>query len=115
MKKLMAIVLVLVMALSICACGSKSNDAGKYIFSSMESEGQVYNAEDLSALGLDGGSMYIELRTDGTAVISLLGETMEGTWKPGSITIDGDTEEYTIDGKMLTLANEGEKISFEKE
>ena len=60
----------------------------------------------------------IDLDADGNLVFDMFGEVYEGTWEvkdEGVISIDleGDTEDCTVEGDLLTLSRDGDSLIFQ--
>ena len=139
MRKLTALLLALVMALTLAACGgkgaSKTNPAvGKYIGETVLSFDKWVPMDDIYDLGEN----YIELKEDGTGCFMLDGDPTEIDWKldkDGALTLDlsslkessdklvvmaiANTFIQNYEAKTLELSVAGEKIgdgpmSFEK-
>lgn len=95
-KKLAALLLALVMALTLAACGgkggSKTNPAvGKYMGEAVLSFDEWIPMDDVYDLGEN----YLELREDGTGCFMLDGDPTEIEWKlgkDGALTLDRDGE-----------------------
>ncbi len=95
MKKLAALLLALVMALTLVACGggkgsSKTNPVvGKYIGETVLSFGEWVPMDEVYDLG----DNYIELKEDGTGCFMLDGDPTTIAWKldkDGALTLDRD-------------------------
>ena len=117
MKCCLAVLLALCMILCLAACGGpkdngkeKLADVGYYTVTSVSDGEDAFDAEWLALLGAD--EWYLELREDGTGTLNMYDEEMKITWKPGSITMDGETMKYTLKGDTLTLTEDGAEIVF---
>ena len=130
MKRIATIAVVCLFVIAIitgCAGGgSSSSAAGKYVLKTVnglsieegfgEIFGTSFTAEELlEILGIDSFEefMVIELKADGTAVITTGGEDpSEATWKQDgntvSITSEGQTVDCTLNGNELTLSLDNE-------
>ncbi|MDD6023243.1 MAG: hypothetical protein PUC06_03235 [Oscillospiraceae bacterium] len=113
MKKVMALILAMAMLLSLAACGGKAetNDAGKYMLTSMKDGDDVIDLETLQLIGADG--WYLELKEDGTGTLFLGDDDItELKWQDGVLKADGDRLEYTREGDTITLAVEESSLTF---
>ena len=124
-KKLLSLLLVLICALSLAACGGKNSIAGTYKLQSLEMEGMSMDLEEMSdILGIDSDDLNasLSLKEDGSFSLdmSALDESMsvEGTWKStGSgvdLTAEGDTITATVKGDTITLEDSGTSMVFKK-
>lgn len=112
-KKMVAISLVVVMVLCMVACSSKLE--GKYMLESMSYEGMTITADQLASLGM--GDSYLEFRNDGTAVMYFEGESEELTVDQNAKTLtgsDGESVSYKVDGKTITISQDGATLVFKK-
>ncbi len=117
--KILALLLVVVMAMAIVACGSKGREAaGKYTLTKMEEDGEDYTAM-LGLLGMDAKDLYIELKDDGTFVMSIMDKTQEGTGEPSSngvmLTAEGESHEVPLNGNVLRIEEGTSVMEFTKE
>lgn len=115
MKKLTAVLLVLVLVLSLCACGGGSFE-GKYTLKEISS-GEMDSASFealLSIAGMKLSDMTLEVKSDGTAIMNVMGEEESGKWesKDGKYYIDG--VEVNFSGKQIVFEQDGTKMVFEK-
>ena len=124
MKKVFALLLVLVMVIGLCACGDKSEKspasvAGRYYLVSMTEGDMTITIEEYSAmLGID-VEMYIDVRADGTATAKNMdGEYMEMAWGNGQmwpVEEPGETAPCTFSGNTMTVdAGSDGKMVFKK-
>lgn len=107
MKKTLCIILaVLVLAVSLCACGNGSSIEGSWTGSA------------------EGISVTFKFEKDGNGTLSALGglasESFTYTIADGKITItdgDGDADvfDYSIDGDTLTLTAEDEVLTLTRD
>lgn len=106
LKSFAAILMVLTLCLGLMtACGSNS-PVGKWKLSEATAAGVTVDVTELF------GEMTIELKSDGTAIMTAMGETENGTWKQegSKITIEG-SEVKLEDGKLI-MESEGAKMVF---
>jgi hypothetical protein len=125
MKKVFALLLVLVMVIGLCACGDKGGKtpsgnsvAGRYYLVSMAEGDMTISIEEYSEmLGYD-VEMYIDVRADGTATAKNMdGEYMEMAWGNGQMWPVDEPEEKancTFSGDTMTVGMDGEKMVFKK-
>lgn len=120
MKRVLSVTLcaVLILSLALClgACG-KSDITGRYNLKSMEAEGITFDMEKLKQMAGEDAEAYIELRADGTATMSMMGEVAELKYADGQmwpVEDEDDKAPFTIKGNTLTLEQDGLKVIFEK-
>ena len=77
-KKLAAVCMAGVMALSLVACGGATVETGFYKLSSMKQGDQEFTEEQLSAIGTDTNYMVIE--EGGKGFMNMMGVENEITW-----------------------------------
>ncbi len=117
--------MALCVALVGCAGGGTYSDdnaanfKGDWMLSGGTSDGQELDAESISAMEQMGLYVYLQLKDDGTAVVSLFGTNVEGTWAAKdattvTLTLQGDAADATLEGEELTLAVEGDSLRFKK-
>lgn len=111
MKTVLSLALVLVLALSLVACGGTA-PSGKYKFKSMTMEGQTVTAKDLGIEDEDG--MYVEFKDDGTGKLSIAGDDSPFEWKGNVITAEGEKIDFTVKGSQVILKEDGGEMVFEK-
>ena len=129
-KRLLALLLIAVLAFSLAACGGDNNDNsdsgskkeesktvdGKYWLYSMAAEGETVGYETIKLIGMD--SSYLEIKGD-KFVLALTGEEAgEGTHdakKKQLISPDGEAITYTVDGEKVSFTIEGSKLEFVKD
>ena len=123
---LMACVFALCLALVGCGGGGGNNaEANKAAFTGtwnlveLNQDGQVTDADSLETMKALGLEVYVNLNEDGTAVLVMFGETMEGTWEAvsttaGTVTFDDRQTNMTIEDSKLKLEEEGTSLTFEK-
>ena len=105
LKRVLALALVLVMSLSLVACGSSIEGTW-----SVEEDGVkgswTFEDEGKGKMSIGGMSVDFTYETDGdelTITTELMGQKSE------------DTYTYEIDGDTLTLKNDDEKLELTKE
>ncbi|MGM9579273.1 MAG: hypothetical protein ACI3VS_07810 [Evtepia sp.] len=88
MKKFTALCLALLMALTLCACGSSAEEnLGKYTCTSIV----------MGDVDLGGGDEWIELQADGKAVLYMMSQTYNA--------------EYTLEGSAFSLSVDGQAVA----
>jgi len=123
MKKVLALVLVVVMVMSLAGCGGNLPAEGTYEVISMKTDGVEGLTEEykkiISAMGVDNfGTLTI--KGDGKAEMTIYGEKTESlTYDEKSFTgSDGVACSYTYSGNTITLniPSEGHTVemSFKK-
>ncbi len=119
MKRLLAILLAALMALSLAACTSGSNDddpnLGKYMGTRAEYSGMSLALENV----LDGGETSIELKGGGKCTVILGGDSFNGKYALAGedITFTIQREDYvgTLKAGVIRLEFQGMTLVFEKE
>lgn len=117
MKKIIAMLLVVVMAIGLCACGAKIDDAlvGKYTCYGVEGEGILMPADFV----FEDTAFVITLENDGTGSVELDGETAPLTFKveEGVIHIESEGEhlDATVVDGLMEMEMDGVKMLFAKE
>ena len=139
MKRMISLVLaVLFVAAMMVACGDSgpdvsSNPAGKYFVKTINGKSLEDSLnEELKDTGMTiddalkmakvesiNDLMFLELNEDGSAKMVAMGIEMTGTWKQDgsklNITIDGDTQVFTIDGSTIKGTTDDQEYVFEKQ
>lgn len=112
MKKISALCLALLLALSLCACGGSADteSLGKYNCTSI-------SMQDMT---LEGSGQWLELQEGGKATLFVSDQTYTGeyTLADGAFTlnIDGqDAAAGTLEGDTLTIDLLGATLTFVKE
>ena len=123
MKKFVAMMLVVMMALSLVACGGgASSDPAKAIVGSWElddAEGEE-TKQAVALMKMFGMTMVFEFKADGTGTMtSSMGDENEVTEfnyeiNGDQIVIDGSPANFKIDGKKLHIDVDGEMLIFKK-
>ena len=118
MKRLLAILLAALMALSLAACTSGGNDdpnLGKYMGTRAEYSGMSLALENV----LDGGETSIELKGGGKCTVILGGDSFNGKYALAGedITFTIQREDYagTLKAGVIRLEFQGMTLVFEKE
>lgn len=115
----------LCVALVGCAGGGTeggNNDAnfqGDWMLSGGTNDGQELDAVGIKAMEDRGLYVYVQLNEGGSAVISLFGTNMEGTWTAqdaSTVTLEfeGDQLDATLVDGELVMAVDGNSLSFAK-
>lgn len=126
--KMISLVLVLMLAVSLAACGSGSKYAGTYKLESIEQAGISMNVDEfikqMSELaGQDVEfDMTLTLKDDGSMKLSAnaMGEKedLDGSWEEDGnnlkITIDGESQEATYKDGKISMEAQGMKVVFAK-
>ena len=111
MKRLSALFLALLMALTLCACGGGADPAlGKYNCTSIV----------MNDINLDGSGEWLELKDGGKASVYMGGETRSAdyTLEENALTMTIDGQEVgtgTLDNGVLTLEFLDLTFVFEQE
>lgn len=95
------------------------NFQGDWVLSGGSSDGQEIDQASIDSMQQLGMNVYMQLQEDGTAVISLFGSEMTGTWKAkdattADFTLEGDTEEIKIENDELVIAVDGDSLRFKR-
>ena len=124
MKKVISMLLMVAMVFTLVACGSKAPaEAGVYSIETMEIEGEVLDRatiEEFTAFDLDVETVNLddhyslEMKEDGTFSLNFDGDTADGDYGDGKMTIEGEDVEYTYKDGTLTLDLYGMKLGFKK-
>lgn len=117
---------VFALSLALVGCGGGNNEAankaafvGTWDLVEMSQDGQVTGSDDLETLKSLGLEVYVNFNEDGTMVLALFGEPLDGTWEAtsttaGKIEMQGQAIEMTIADSKLTFAQEGASLTFQK-
>lgn len=117
-KRAVCLIMVLVMAMSLCAC-SKDPNCGLYICKNVTVGELTVPASDGATPPFVNGAS-IELKTAGACTVNLDGAQYEGSWKSNDngvvITLEGTESTGTISGNTLNidLYSVGMDLSFER-
>lgn len=104
--------LLLAFCLALVGCAQTDytkNFSGDWKLASVTSDGETANEDDLAMLEAFGMTVGLTLNDDGTLKFTMLGETIEGTWKAKSAT----EAEMTIEGSTVVAKLADEKLSME--
>ena len=88
--------------------------AGKYSLVEMTEGEETYSQEQLKALEVFGLTVSLELNEDKTGKLVLFGEEMNLTYDDKNMYYEGQPAPYKVDGKKVSLEQEGAKMTFEK-
>ena len=127
------IVAALVCAFALCVAlagcsgngdGDNSGDAsaafqGDWVLSGGTSNGQDLDQATIDSMEQMGLYVYAQFNADGSLVLSMFGDQIDGTWTAkdattADITIQNDTEEVKIVDGELTIEAEGNALRFKK-
>ena len=108
-KRVMAMLLLCVMAFSLVACGGSSGGsafAGEWKIESMEAEGMKIEKDMLSMMGMD--DITMKITEDGKVTMNMLGEeeTIQGK-------VDGNKLVLEQDGEVVNLVLNGGKLVWD--
>lgn len=125
--KTISLVLILMLAVSLAACGGGSKYAGTYKLESIETAGISMNVDEFLAQMAPGEdvdfSITLTIKDGGTCKLdaNAMGESQssEGTWKENGsdtldLTIEGDTQQATYKDGKISMDFEGVKIVLAK-
>ena len=113
----------LCVALAGCAGAPAGNDAanfqGDWILTSGTVDGQEATEETLAQAQEMGLSVYLQLNEGGSAVLSVLGTNMDGSWTAKDattveLTFDGSSAEATLEGEELVMQQDGDVMRFKR-
>ena len=113
----------LCVALAGCAGAPAGNDAanfqGDWILTSGTVDGQEATEETLAQAQEMGLSVYLQLNEGGSAVLSVLGTNMDGSWTAKDattveLTFDGSSAEATLEGEELVMQQDGDAMRFKR-
>ncbi|MBO4510612.1 MAG: hypothetical protein J5718_04625 [Lachnospiraceae bacterium] len=113
-KKGLALLLVVVLAMSLCAC-SKDPNCGKYVCKSAKVGDITVAANEVYPNGAS-----IDLQTAGACKVVLDGAEYSGSWKSENsnvtITLEGEESKGTVSGNTLTIDiyDVGMTMTFER-
>jgi len=113
-KRALCMVMVFVLAMSLCACSADPN-CGKYVCKDVKVGDISVSAQEAYPNGSS-----IELKTAGACTIILDGAVYEGSWKSENsnvtITLEGEESTGSISGNTMTIDiyNVGMTMTFER-
>lgn len=128
-KIIAAVVCALALCVALVGCssgnsGDGGNDAaanfqGDWILSGGVSDGEELDAEAIDAMQQMGLYVYLQLKEDGSAVMSLFGTDMDGSWEVKdaatvALSLEGDTADATLQDDELVLTVQGDSLKFKK-
>jgi len=87
-------------------------DVGMYKMVSVIEDGTETSTEDLAALGLE---CSIEIKQDGTGIMTIFGEPIEFTWDDKGWYIGDEYTNYEYNGTTLVFGDEEATFVFERE
>lgn len=111
MKKILCTALIACLLLALTACGV----SGHYAIKEVSYGGLTVSAKDA---GLDADDNYIDMKANGTAVLSLDGDETDMEWKDGQIWAadeEDDKADFEIDDDELIIELNEMEMVFEKE
>ncbi len=111
MKKITAMLLVLVMVFALCACGGQKGPNGTFKLTGLEMNGEDYS-EYLSMLGYDQYS--ITFNSNGTGTLDAGGSSISFTWDSSNLDDGTDKIPYTFSGNSVSIETSGVKMTFTK-
>ena len=82
-------------------------------------DGQEATEETLAQAQEMGLSVYLQLNEGGSAVLSVLGTNMYGSWTAKDattveLTFDGSSAEATLEGEELVMQQDGDVMRFKR-
>ena len=111
----------LCVALAGCAGAPAGNDAANFQgdWTSGTVDGQEATEETLAQAQEMGLSVYLQLNEGGSAVLSVLGTNMDGSWTAKDattveLTFDGSSAEATLEGEELVMQQDGDVMRFKR-
>lgn len=123
MKRLLsitALALVIALSLAFTGCSGAQKDASANFQGSWKMTNVAGATEDdIAAMEAFGISVVLDLNEDKTAVLDMMGEEISGTWEAKSsteltLTIEGSSATGKLNGEELTIAVDGEEMTFQK-
>ena len=119
MKKVLALMMSLLVALTLSACSGDSGISGTYELKEMSVAGVTVTPDDaLWDTTTQGQEAKIILESNDNCSVDIFGQKGTGTYEvDGStvtITIDGDPQEFTLKDNQLIAEIGGTSLVFEK-
>lgn len=124
MKRLLsitALALVIALSLAFTGCSGAQKDASANFQGSWKvtNRSRRQPEDDIAAMEAFGISVVLDLNEDKTAVLDMMGEKISGTWEAKSsteltLTIEGSSATGKLNGEELTIAVDGEEMTFQK-
>lgn len=123
MKRLLsitALALVIALSLAFTGCSGAQKDASANFQGSWKMTNVAGATEDdIAVMEAFGMSVVLDLNEDKTAVLDMMGEEISGTWEAKSsteltLTIEGSSATGKLNGEELTIAVDGEEMTFQK-
>ena len=118
MKKLLCLMLVVVMALGLVACGgaSTSDIEGKYDFVKMKEGKTVVTAKQLKQFTKE--TVTLEIKKDGSAIFDLGGEKqkMQFDVDKNTVKVNDEVNNYKYNDGIMVISSKDKKnvITFKK-
>ena len=123
MKRLLsitALALVIALSLAFTGCSGAQKDASANFQGSWKMTNIAGATEDdIALMEAFGMSVVLDLNEDKTAVLDMMGEEISGTWEAKSsteltLTIEGESVTGKLNDEKLTIAVDGEEMTFQK-
>ena len=116
--RLLTLTILSMAVLFLTACGNTASEtasadtpAGAWTLVRMSYNGLTLEKEDLGDMDI---SMALQLLDDGTGTMDYDGVLRELSWDADNITMDGTADAYTLEDGLLTMADEGMELVFER-
>ena len=93
---------------------AEEETAGFYRLIEMEQAGEVTGLDEIEAIESIGMIIYLELDPDGSAKINMMGDEVTGSWKEGSITLEGETVDLVREGDIVIISEDDTIMTFER-
>ncbi len=116
----MAAALALALSFALVGCGGGEKDhSGKFQGSWKVASMSGVSEDEMALMEAFSLTVVLDLNEDKSASLNMMGEEMTGTWEAKSaeecsVTFDGETVVGKLAGDKLTLAVEGEEMTFAK-
>ena len=107
------------LCVALAGCAGAANFQGDWILTSGTVDGQEATEETLAQAQEMGLSVYLQLNEGGSAVLSVLGTNMDGSWTAKDattveLTFDGSSAEATLEGEELVMQQDGDVMRFKR-